>query len=196
VRTSRLGKEKFSSRPCRNYWNILGHPISSQTWKKRRLVACVSFADAVRLSDIALSIILKDMFSRWHNALWSVEMGQIADPRQSQAEEDCVVYTKLYFWNHFKTCKHWFPFAADQLGEIVHFLEENDIYYHRTKYTPLPELISWSDRVPMEIRDDTDSTYPIYERQREAGDKNAPQGTPACPSGGKAGYDHQHFNTS
>jgi hypothetical protein len=53
----------------------------------------------------------------------------------------------------------------------------------------IPELISWSNRVPMEIRDDNDSTYPIYEH--EPADKNAPRGrTLAYPSGGKPRRDH------
>jgi hypothetical protein len=48
-------------------------PDSEKMW---RLVVCVNVADAIRLSDVALSI-LKDIFlGDWHNSLRSVDMGK------------------------------------------------------------------------------------------------------------------------
>jgi hypothetical protein len=93
----------------------------SDSEKMRRLVACVSFADVVRLPDVSSSI-LRDIFPRdLHNALRSVEIGQFLRNKANRGQEKiglCAqsivagIVSKVQGSN-----ERWVSLAADQLGE-------------------------------------------------------------------------------
>jgi hypothetical protein len=92
----------------------------SDSEKMRRLVACVNFADAVRLSDVA-SLILRDDISRsWHKILQSVEMGQFLKSQSIRRENiglcaQCIIARIIS--NVQGSNEHWVSLTIDQLDE-------------------------------------------------------------------------------
>ncbi|KAH9972985.1 hypothetical protein BGW80DRAFT_278137 [Lactifluus volemus] len=87
----------------------------------RRLVACVNFADAVRLPDVA-SPILEDV-DHWdlHSALQHVDMGQFLKGQGHRGREKvglCAQSIIVCILSNVQgRDERWVAFAADQLGE-------------------------------------------------------------------------------
>ena len=120
-RVTRLGKEELH----KAVKELLDHTCSSKFLsypeKMRRIIACVNFADAVRLPDIALST-LKAMLSRdWHNALRTVELGQILKSQANRSLERIGLCAQSIvagiISNVQESDERWVSLTADQLGE-------------------------------------------------------------------------------
>ncbi|KAI0246416.1 hypothetical protein BJV78DRAFT_1254894 [Lactifluus subvellereus] len=93
----------------------------SDSDKMRRLVACVKVADAVRLSDAALSI-LKDIFPLdQHKVLRSVELGQLLRTQGSTAHQKIGLCAQTIVAGILTNVQgdddRWIALAADQLTE-------------------------------------------------------------------------------
>jgi hypothetical protein len=93
----------------------------SYSEKMRRLVACVGFADAVRLPDVASSI-LKDIFPLdWPNAPRSVQIGQLLRSQGNRSLEKIGLCAQSIvagiISNVQGSNESWVALAADQLGE-------------------------------------------------------------------------------
>jgi hypothetical protein len=89
--------------------------------KMRRLVACVNFADTVRLPNVASSI-LKDIFPRdLHNALRSTELGQLLKSEGNGGRQKIGLCAQSIvagiISNVEPSNERWVALAADQLGE-------------------------------------------------------------------------------
>jgi hypothetical protein len=100
---SSLGKSRLSSTLKKFLERTWSSDSLSDSDKMRRFVVCVKVADAVRLPEVALSI-LKDIFpSDQHKALRSVEMGEsLRSLGNTTPAEDWFVCTKHCCWHHFK----------------------------------------------------------------------------------------------
>jgi hypothetical protein len=127
IRVTKLGKEKI----CTGVKGLLERTWSSTSLsgpeKLWRLVVCVKFADAIRLSDVALSI-LRDIFPQdQHDVLQSIEMGQSLRRMGSRIQQDVGKEQEIglcaqsivagIISNAQGSNEGWVALAADQLGK-------------------------------------------------------------------------------
>jgi hypothetical protein len=126
-----LGKETFQTAVkelLERTWSSNSLPDSE---KMRRLVACVNVADAVRLSDVALSI-LKDIFSGdWNNALRSVDVGQFLISQGKYSGQKMGLCAQSIVAGIISNVQanddKWVALATDQLGaSLPRYLEHGN----------------------------------------------------------------------
>jgi hypothetical protein len=120
-KVTHLGKEKLHKAVEELLERTWSSKSLSDPEKMRRLVACVNFADAVRLPDIALST-LKAMFSwDWHNSLRTVELGQFLKSQANRSLEKLGLCAQSVIAGIISNVQgsdeRWVSLAADQLGE-------------------------------------------------------------------------------
>jgi hypothetical protein len=103
-------------------------PDSEKMW---RLVVCVNVADAIRLSDVALSI-LKDIFlGDWHNSLRSVDMGKFLISQGNHGGQKMGLCAQSIvagiISNDQENDDRWIALATDQLGtSLPRYLENGN----------------------------------------------------------------------
>ncbi|KAH9955116.1 hypothetical protein BGW80DRAFT_1258326 [Lactifluus volemus] len=126
-KVTKLGKEKL----CTGVKGLLERTWSSKFFsipeKMRRLVVCVNFADAIRLSDVALPI-LQDIFPQdQHDVLQSVEMGKSLRSPVTSVEQEVGKEQEIGLCaqtivagivsNVQESNDDWVALAADQFGK-------------------------------------------------------------------------------
>jgi hypothetical protein len=126
-KVTKLGKEKL----CTGVKGLLERTWSSKFFsipeKTRRLVVCVNFADAIRLSDVALPI-LQDIFPQdQHDVLQSVEMGKSLRSPVTSVEQEVGKEQEIglcaqtivagIISNVQESNDDWVALAADQFGK-------------------------------------------------------------------------------
>ena len=116
-----LGKQRLRSAVEKLLERTWSANFLSDREKMRRLAACVKFADAVHLPDVASSI-LKGIFP-WdlHNALPSVELGQFLRNQANRGQEKIGLCAQSIvagiISNVQGSNEHWVSLVADQLSE-------------------------------------------------------------------------------
>jgi hypothetical protein len=120
-KVTNLGKEKLHKAVEGLLERTWPSDFLSDSEKMRRLVACVNFADTVRLPGIASSI-FQDIFPQdWHNALRSVEVGQLLRNQVNRGQQKLALCAQSIvagiISNVQGSNKRWASLAADQLGE-------------------------------------------------------------------------------
>jgi hypothetical protein len=120
-RVTDLGKDRLRAAVKGILERTRSSHFLSDSEKFWRLAACVKFADAVRLPNVALAV-LDDIFPRdWHNALRSVEMGQFLRNQGKRSLEkiglcaQCIIAGIVSNVQESNEC--WVSLTADQLGK-------------------------------------------------------------------------------
>jgi hypothetical protein len=121
LRVTNIGKEKLHNTVKELLDRTWSSHLLSVSDKMCRLVACVNFAEAVRLPDVALSI-LEDIFPRdRHNALRSVEMGQLLRRQGDLTDQPLGLCAQSIIAGIISNVQEgnddWVALAADQLSQ-------------------------------------------------------------------------------
>jgi hypothetical protein len=120
-RVANLGNEKLHNAAEKLLKCTWSSNFLSASEKTRRLIACVNVADAVRLTNVALSI-FKHIFPRdQHEALRSVEMGKSLRSQGSTTQQEIGLCGQIIVAGIISNVQEnnsgWVALAADQLGK-------------------------------------------------------------------------------